>query len=280
MKRKRGFFIVTLLLGMLAGCSKVTAEPDFPILRERTYPETRGGLAVTQSCDVLARIWSGYIAGERFAVFGGDPRNSVSEGPGDLDITDSNMLQKRFFLTPDLTDQITEGAALEHLLNRNVFCTGVFRLAEGADAIQFTLQLRNALENTQWSGGRPQRYLIAQPEQGFLLLAYGQTSALDTFLIRMNQAYPKGQILAYQEIPQKIPPHDLRQADRGTVLLDWKSVIEDPDSFGSSLLFCDPLHNILHIRHFRQHICGQLQLGTGTNQIVLRIFDSKIEISI
>lgn len=210
MKRKRGFFIVTLLLGMLAGCSKVTAEPDFPILREATYPETRGGLAVTQSCDMLERIWSGYTPGERFAVFGGDPGNSVTDGPGDLDITDFDILQKHFSLTPELYGKITEAAALEHLLNRNVFCAGVFRLVEGVDGIQFALQLRNALENTQWSGGRPQRYLIAQPEQGFLLLAYGQTSVLDTFLIRMNQAYPKGQIWAYQEIPQKIPSHDLR----------------------------------------------------------------------
>ena len=138
-------------------------------------------------------------------MFGGDRENSVTEGPGDIAIRDTAMLQQRFYLTPELSEQVTEGAALEHLLNRNVFCVGVFRLTDGTDGVQFSQQLRNSLEEAQWSGSRPQRYLIAQPAAGFLLLAYGQTRVLETFLIRMNQAYPDGQILAYQEISIKIP---------------------------------------------------------------------------
>ncbi len=200
MRKKRILLLWVLLIGFLTGCRATTAQP---VRRIGTYPETQGGEAVTRCSEILMDIWQGYADGERFAVFGGDPKNSVAAAPGDIAVTDTEMLGQRFFLTSELSKQVTEGAALEHLLNRNVFCAGVFRLAEGADSLQFAKSLGNTLEEVPWEGGRPQRYLISQPEPGFLLLVYGQTKALETFLIRMNQAYPQGRILIYQEIPAK-----------------------------------------------------------------------------
>ena len=209
MKRTGKLCLWLWIFGLLTGCAAAPNASDLPAARKGVYPETLGGTAVTGCSKILKEIWRCYPAGERFAVFGGDPGNSVPEGPGDIALTDTAMLQRRFFLTAELLEKVTEGAALEHLLNRNVFCTGVFRLAEGTDGVQFARQLGMTLEQTQWPGSRPQRYLIAQPEAGSLLLAYGQTRALETFLIRMNQAYPQGRILAYQEIPTKIPPRGL-----------------------------------------------------------------------
>lgn len=209
MKRKGKLFLWLWIFALLTGCAAAPDASDLPAAREGTYPETRGGAAVSGCSEILKGIWHCYTAGERFAVFGGELQNSVAEGPGDIALTDTAMLQQRFFLTAELLEKVTEGAALEHLLNRNVFCAGIFRLKEGTDGVQFAQRLRNELEETQWPGSRPQRYLIAQPEAGFLLLAYGQTRALETFLIRMNQAYPQGRILAYQEIPTKIPPRGL-----------------------------------------------------------------------
>ena len=208
MKKKWIFLLLSLIFGLLTGCGVTTAEP---VRREATYPQTQGGEAVTGCSEILDNIWQGYAEGERFAVFGGDPQNSVTAAPGDVAIGDTAMLQQRFFLSGDLSEQVTEGAALEHLLNRNVFCAGVFRLAEGTDSVRFAKHLGKALEEVSWEGGRPQRYLISQPEKGFLLLAYGQTKTLETFLIRMNQAYPKGRLLAYQEIAVKTSPQGLQK---------------------------------------------------------------------
>lgn len=201
--KKWTFLFWMLILGLLAGCAAV---PDVPTRREATYPETQGGEAFNGCSEILREIWQGYANEERFAVFGGDPQNSVADGPGDIEHADTAMLQQRFFLSAELSAQITEAAALEHLLNRNVFCAAVFRLAEGTDEVKFAQLLASALEEVSWEGGRPQRYLISQPKQGFVLLTYGQTRVLETFLIRMNQAHPKGRILAYQEISAKISP--------------------------------------------------------------------------
>lgn len=196
MKGKWLFFLWLWIFGLLTGCA---AAPVEPVSQNTTYPETQAGTAVSQCCEILQGIWKRYREGEQFAVFGGDSFRFVADGPGDLVLTDKSMLGKRFCLTEDLIAEITEGAALEHLLNRNVFCAGVFRMAEGTNAITVSELLQTNLQETVWSGGQPQRLLIAQPEQDFLLLAYGQTSVLETFLIRMNQAYPKGRILLYQE---------------------------------------------------------------------------------
>ena len=228
MKKKWMFLLWTLLVGFLTGCAATTAEP---VRREAIYPETRGGTAVTGCSEILKDIWRGYAEGERFAVFGGDPQNSVAAAPGDIPIGNTDMLQKRFFLTPELSGQVTEGAALEHLLNRNVFCAGVFQLAEETDGVQFAQQLGNALEEVSWEGGRPQRYLISQPEPGFLLLAYGQTKILETFLIRMNQAYPKGRLLTYQEIPAKTPHQGLQKQSLVRLVLAYRKVLDPLTAF-------------------------------------------------
>lgn len=180
-------------------------KQDIPpsMQRIRADVQIQSGTALTKSCAILERIWNGYKDGERFAVFGGAPENAVADGPGDLDNTDAEMLMNRFFLTREQTTQITEGAALEHLLNRNVFGAAVVCLAEGADSAAFSQQLRDSLENACWLDGAPQRFLIAQPEEGFVLMAFGQTRVLDTFLIRMNQAFPQGKTLYYEEMVQK-----------------------------------------------------------------------------
>ena len=207
MKKKGMLLLWLLILGLLTGCTATTVESGLPLLRNARDSQTMDGIAVTQCSEILANIWGNYRPEERFLVYGGDSQNLVADGPGDLDVADTTVLQ-RFFLTEALSEAITEGAALEHLLNRNVFCAGVFRLTDKAKPVQMAVQWKEGFEQIQWTGSQPQRYLIAQPEQGFLLLAYGQTRVLETFLIRMNQAYPQGKILMYQEIPQKISPQN------------------------------------------------------------------------
>ncbi len=207
------FLLLVMFFGFLTGCTAKTTEQRVPTPRSVRQSQAMDGIAVTQCSEILANIWGNYRPEERFLVYGGDSQNLVADGPGDLDTQNAGQLQQRFFLTEPLRREMTEGAAMEHRLNRNVFCAGVFRLTDKAKPVQMALQWEKEFQKHQWPGSQPQRYLIAQPEPGFLLIAYGQTRVLETFLIRMNQAYPKGQILMYQEIPQKIAPQGLQKAN-------------------------------------------------------------------
>ena len=213
MKGKRILLLWLLIFGLLPGCADTSVEQGLSVPRNMAVPATQEGAAVTPCSKILGNIWDKHTVGERFLVYGGDSQYFLENGPGDLKISDTAMLRQRFFLPEDLCGKVTQGAALEHLLNRNVFCAGVFRLTDKAKPVQMAVQWKEGFEQIQWTGSQPQRYLIAQPEPGFLLIAYGQTRVLETFLIRMNQAYPKGQILMYQEIPQKIAPQGLQKAN-------------------------------------------------------------------
>ena len=214
MKNIRILFLCLGVLVLLTGCT--TASND-AARREAALPQTQGGKAITECSQVLKNIWQCYTDAERFSAFGGEAENSIPDEPGDLPINNAAMLHQRFLLTEELSAQITEAEALEQLFSRNVFCAGVFSLKEGTDCVQFSHKLSLSFEEHPWDGGSPQRYLIAEPVTGFLLLAYGQTSVLETFLIRMNQAYPNGRILAYQEIPAKTPPQGLHSANSEAV---------------------------------------------------------------
>ena len=212
MKRKRSFLLWLLVLLLLTGCSSDGNAADLSARRNITADPTAVGTATTACSGILRNVWENYRPEERFLVYGGDSQNFVDNGPGDLDTGNGEVLE-RFFLTEGFSKEITEGAALAHRLNPNVFCSGVFQLTGDAKPVQMAVQWKEGFEQILWTGSQPQRYLIAQPEPGFLLIAYGQTRVLETFLIRMNQAYPKGQILMYQEIPQKIAPQGLQKAN-------------------------------------------------------------------
>lgn len=210
MRKNRIFLLGLWLLPLLSGCSKAGVAQDLRTQRNAVEAPTQPGTAYTACSEVLKRIWESYRPEERFLVYGGDSQNFVDNGPGDLDMENATMLQKRFSLTEGLREKVTEGAALEQRLNPNVFCAGVFCLAEDTEPVPMALQWKDSLDQRLWSGVQPQRYLIAQPEEGLILIAYGQTGVLETFLIRMNQGYPQSKILMYQEIPQKISPQSLQ----------------------------------------------------------------------
>ena len=205
MKRKPVCLLMLLLFGSISGCTKVPAERTLlpSGFTAAAVLQRQEGTAQTHSGEILGKIWDNHTAGEQFLVFGGVPEKAVPGAPGDLETEDKAMLEARYFLTPELCACIAEGAAMEHLLNRHVFCSAVFRLAEAVDTEDYARKLCESLEEASWQDRAPQRFLIAIPEEGFVLVAFGQEKTMDTFLIRMSQTFPQGECLYYQEIAQK-----------------------------------------------------------------------------
>ena len=202
------FLICVMLLGCFAGCrSNVPQETDGHILptddatgatimTELTVPTMPMGMAESESAKILQKIWDLYPEEERFAAYGGAVEQSVADGPGDLDLSMTEELVTRYMLPQEQLQGLQEGASLVHLMNNNIFTAAVFRVKE--DAQNFAKAWRSSIQATRWICGQPDKLILAQPESGYLLMAFGSQDAMTAFKAKLTEAYPGANIL-YEE---------------------------------------------------------------------------------
>ena len=174
---------------LLAGCQQNTAVNVQP----RQLPKTvYTGIADTESAGILQNIWAAYSPEDRFLAYGGSPERPVENGPGDVPA--GEFLTSSFFVPQELFYSIAESATLIHQLNPKLFSCGVLKLThtQGED---FALVVRGSLRRARWQGSRPERYLIAQPREGFVLVAFGSRELVKTFSQYLQQTFPQGKIL-------------------------------------------------------------------------------------
>ncbi len=203
-----GCLLATCLTGCRMGGGEDTTPSTQPT-EESTAPTTEPseaptddvmsqGSASTQSAKILSNIWGTYTENERFAVYGGAVENSVSDGPGDLDMKNTEELTTRYLVPEDQLATIREGASLVHLMNNNIFTGVVFQLADEANEKTLAKALRDKIQGNQWICGQPDKLLIADLEDDHLLMAFGSKDAMETFRSKLMGVYADTDIL-YEE---------------------------------------------------------------------------------
>jgi hypothetical protein len=205
------FLISVMLLSMLGGCrSNVPQETDghivptddstgATIMTELTLPSELTepmGMSESNSAKILQKIWDLYSEEERFAAYGGAVEQSVADGPGDLDLSMTEELTSRYMLPADQLSLLQEGASLVHLMNNNIFTAVVVQVKENAQDL--AKSWRSSIQATRWICGQPDRLILAQPGNGYLLMAFGSQDAMSVFKEKLMQAY-SGVTMLYEE---------------------------------------------------------------------------------
>ena len=203
--------LAAMAVTLLAGCrGNVPAESSdntgnsqtMPSATEQTGPsdattnptDAISGMANTESARILAKIWESYGENERFASYGGTVEHSVTDAPGDLDLSNTEEIVTKYMLPEAQLPNVEEAASLVHLMNSNIFTGVVFRLKEGADLSAVAKAVRTNVQQTRWICGQPDRLLIAQVE-GQLLMAFGGTDAMNTFKGKLQAVYQNAAVL-------------------------------------------------------------------------------------
>jgi hypothetical protein len=194
---------ISLLLTLLAGCRRqtpntTTADPSTTTVPLPTPVVTTPGTSDTKSAELLAAIWNRYAQEERFASYGGTVEHSISDAPGDLDLGNIDELTGKYLIPSDRVEQLEDAASLVHMMNSNIFTAAVVELSDVAQLGAFAESWRDAIRQNRWICGQPDRMVMAVPEQGRVLMAFGSSDAMDVFETHMKEAYPSIRIL-YQE---------------------------------------------------------------------------------
>ena len=179
-----------------AGCRQnepVKADPQ-----PRQLPRTDYcGTADTECAGILKDIWAAYSPEDRFLVYGGSPGKPVQDGPGDVLLEDAKFLTDSFFVPRQLFYSTCEGASLLHQISPKLFSCVVLKLTQTQEEA-FSQVMRGSLRGVRWQGSRPERYLIAVPREGFVLIAFGNREMIRTFSQNLLETCPQGRVL-YEE---------------------------------------------------------------------------------
>lgn len=210
------FLTVVSLTFCLAGCrmgSNTDTTPSTQPTMQPTQPTTpattptnatdpTGGMhaAKTDSARILANIWAAYADDERFAVYGGAVENSVADGPGDLDMMNTDELTSRYLLPESHLTLVQEGASLVHLMNNNIFTAAVFKLTDSQRLNTVAKDLRDNIQQNRWICGQPDKLLIADMGDGQLLMVFASTDAMEAFRTNMGKVYPDVKTLYNENI--------------------------------------------------------------------------------
>jgi len=178
--------VLVMVAAMAVGCTNTPEE---------TKPEV---VVPASALEILENVWAQYGDDEKFFCMGGDFNNPVDNAPGNYSLEDAEMFSYQLYVPADQVANVDQAASLIHGMNTNTFTSGVFHMAEGADANAFATAVRDNVQNAQWMCGFPEKLIVAVIGGEYVLMVFGLNDAVNPFETKLATAYPDA-VIAYNE---------------------------------------------------------------------------------
>ena len=175
--------IIAIVLSVLA----VAAIFGFAACNKEGNNDTPA-VTITDSTELLTKVWASYAEEEKFAAIGGAMSAPVDHAPGKYNIADENFTFQLVF-PADAVAQIDDAASLIHMMNANTFTAGAYRTVEGTDVAALTESIKATVQGNQWMCGFPEKLVIFNLE-GYVVSAFGAADLIDNFAAKLTAAYP------------------------------------------------------------------------------------------
>ena len=182
--------VLVTVAAMAVGCTGKPTETT-----GSTEPEV---VVPASALEILTNVWALYGDDEKFFCMGGDMNNPVDNAPGNYSLEDAEMFSYQLYVPADQVANVDQAASLIHAMNTNTFTSGVFHMAEGADANAFATAVRDNVQNAQWMCGFPEKLIVAVIGGEYVLMVFGLNDAVNPFETKLAAAYPDA-VIAYNE---------------------------------------------------------------------------------
>ncbi len=142
-------------------------------------------VAYEDSLSILTATWDALDEAARFAAFGGDAENAVSDAPGVHSLAAVDSLNM-FGIPADLVGSIDDAATIMHAMNSNTLSAIAIHLADGADVDAAVSAIQAELKSKQWICGSPDKFVIAKVPGNYLVVVFGVNDVAGPFVNTMS----------------------------------------------------------------------------------------------
>ncbi len=144
---------------------------------------------VEEPVDILEKVWNSYGEEDKFFAMGGDFNNIVDNAPGKYNVEDKESIASQLVVNDKAVAMIDGAASLIHAMNGNTFTGAAYHIAEGSKAADFVAEMKEAIKNNQWICGFPEKLLVSELSEEYVVIAFGETTIIDTFNKNLSAAF-------------------------------------------------------------------------------------------
>lgn len=148
-----------------------------------------GTVEIADAAEILTTVWNQYEEDDMFPVYGGDREHADMEGPATFDITNAEELAFSLTFPEDAVSKLDDAASMIHMMNANTFTAGAYHVVDVADLSALTENMKETVMNKRWMCGFPEKLIIVQVSDNYLVSAYGNGEMIETFKTKLLSAY-------------------------------------------------------------------------------------------
>lgn len=190
MKKLLSFIVAFTLVLSMTACGKESGGQD-------SGKET---IEVKDSLEILTKVWESYTEENKFPVAGGDYTNMTDNAPGKFDVSDKESLRSLLVVPEDAAALIDDAADMMHMMNANTFTGAAFHVKDKADVKTFEDSLKEAVLNNQWICGFPEKLILCQIGEQYVVSAFGNGEMIEYFKTQLQEQYPGAEVVAEESL--------------------------------------------------------------------------------
>lgn len=195
MKKRIVFALLALtVLFSLVACGEEASE------KKTEAPATKNEEQVSDldAATVLNNAWDKIAEDKKFPVRGGDFETPVDGKAGKINVKDVEYATANLHITEEDLGKVTDAADLVHMMNGNTFTCAAYRV-KSADAKDLVSSLKDSIKGTQWMCGFPETLVIYTVKGEFVVAAFGNGEAIDSFEAGLTEAFGSDATLSVEE---------------------------------------------------------------------------------
>ncbi len=143
-------------------------------------------VAYESSVAILSATWDALDESARFAAFGGDFENAVSDAPAAHSLEAVDSLTMNFGIPADLVGSIDDAATIMHAMNANTLSAIACHFVDGTDLDAAAEAIKAELSGRQWICGSPDKFVVAKVPGNYLVVVFGVNDVAGPFISSMS----------------------------------------------------------------------------------------------
>ena len=186
MKKILALILAAIMLVSVVACGKTVEETEAPT--ETPTEEATEGTAIPEvsvtPLDALTTLWNNTPEDYQFFAMGGSYDALVDGMPGEYNLNGEEAaggLDNMTHYPMDQFEKLTGAATLVHAMNANTFTAAAYSFADAATTTAMIDVLKDAISNTHWMCGFPEKLVIVQVADNCLVAMFGVGEVVDVF---------------------------------------------------------------------------------------------------
>lgn len=191
---------IVLLAMMTVGFTACGEKTDSTTENKQSVEQNQKEEVAKDATEILTKVWGTYGDDEKFAAIGGDMENPVDNAPGVFNVSKAEDLDATLGFPQANVSDIDDAASIMHMMNANTFTGAAYHVTDAGNVETLASAIKDNIMARQWMCGFPDKMIVVQVGDDYLVTAFGNGEIMDNFLSKLTTEYSGAKVLFEEAI--------------------------------------------------------------------------------